>query len=101
MVFRSEGDSQRKSEYATYERLTRHNRVLSLLNSHHVDGGIQGRNIYQTFNAMVRYGDLYKGLQKVVNKGSECAGRLVTVHSGKTWMDVPLADAFCQVSSLL
>ena len=100
ILFRSVNDPQFLADFARYGRLIGHQRCLGLLNSPDADDIIQGRNIYKTLAEIVDYGEMYRGLQKLVGKGSESAGRVVKQHSGKTWLDTCLADCFSQVGGI-
>lgn len=100
IVFRPADDPQLHSEFAKYERLVDRKRCLRLLNSNDVDEIIQGRNIYKTFAEIVDYADVYRGVQKIVGKDNESAGRIVKIYNGETWLDTGLADSFCQVAGI-
>ena len=100
LLFRSPRDPHVQADFARYERLTGYQRCLNLLNSHDVDDIIQGRNIYKTFAEIVDYGEMYRGLQKLVGKGNESAGRVVKQRSRETWIDTHLLDCFSQVGGI-
>ena len=100
IVFRSADDPQLQSEFARYERIVDRKRCLSLLNSNDVNDVIQGRNIYKTFAEIVDYADVYRGVQKIVGKDNESAGRIAKIYNGETWLDTGLADSFCQVAGI-
>lgn len=100
ILFRSVDDPQFQAEFARYERLVGHQRCLSVLNSPDADDIIQGRNIYKTFAEIVDYGETYRGLQKLVGKGNESAGRVVKQYNGETWLDTHLSDCFSQVGGI-
>lgn len=100
ILFRSVDDPQFLAEFARYERLVGHQRCLSVLNSPDADDIIQGRNIYKTFAEIVDYGETYRGLQKLVGKGNESAGRVVKQYNGETWLDTHLSDCFSQVGGI-
>ncbi|KAI9830055.1 MAG: hypothetical protein M1819_005885 [Sarea resinae] len=100
IIFRSTEDVQFQNDFARYERLVTHQRCLRLLNSNDVDDAIQGRNVYKAFADVVDYGEMYRGVRKVVGKDMESAGRVVKRYSGKTWLDTPLCDSFCQVAGV-
>ncbi|KAH8691966.1 putative polyketide synthase [Talaromyces proteolyticus] len=87
-------------EFSRYERLVGHQRCLSILNSDDADDIIQGRNIYRTFGEVVDYSNPYRGLQKLVGKGTESAGRVTKKYQGETWLDPLLSDAFSQVGGI-
>jgi len=100
IVFRSADDALLQSDFARYERLVGHQRCLRLLDGNDADDVIQGRNIYKTFAEIVDYGEVYRGVQKIVGKDNESAGRVVKVYTGETWLDTPLSDSFCQVAGI-
>ena len=100
IVFRPANDPRLHSEFAKYGRLVDRQRCLRLLNGNDVDEVIQGRNIYKTFAEIVEYADMYRGVQKIVGKDNESAGRIVKAYSGETWLDTGLGDSFCQVAGI-
>lgn len=94
-------DPQYQAEFARYERMVGHKRCLTVLESDDdADDIIQGRNIYRTFAEIVDYGEMYRGVKKVVGKGAECAGRVQKKYAGETWLDTLLADCFSQVGGI-
>lgn len=99
--FRKSVDIHYQAEFSRYERLVSHRRCVKLLQSDDPDDVLQGqRSIYRVFSPIVQYSPLYFGLQKLVGKASESAGRVVKKHTGKTWLDAFLSDAFCQVAGI-
>ncbi|KFY00088.1 hypothetical protein O988_03530 [Pseudogymnoascus sp. VKM F-3808] len=102
IVFRPTDDSEFQKDFARYERLVGRQRSFNLLDGNEADVVIQGsRNIYKAFVDIVQYKhDIYRGLQKIAGKNSESAGRIIKAHSGDTWLDVGLADSFCQVAGI-
>ena len=100
IVFRPADDPHLHSEFAKYERLVDRKRCLGLLNSNDVDDVIQGRNIYKTFAEIVDYADVYRGIQKIVGKDNESAGRIAKIYNGETWLDTGLGDSFCQIAGI-
>lgn len=100
ILFNATEDPQFQSEFGRYERLIGHQRCSRLLNSTDADDIIQGRNIYKTFAEIVDYGEMYRGLQKLVGKNDESAGRVVKKPSGETWLDTHLSDCFSQVGGI-
>ncbi|MCJ1251634.1 hypothetical protein MMC30_008869 [Trapelia coarctata] len=100
IVFRSVEDAQFLSDFARYERLVTHERCMRLLEDNDADDVIKGRNIYKTFANVVDYGEIYRGVRKVVGKNNESAGRVVKPYTGETWLDTPLCDSFCQVAGI-
>jgi acyl transferase domain-containing protein/thioester reductase-like protein/SAM-dependent methyltransferase/acyl carrier protein len=100
---RSAEDASYAGEFARFERLFPHSRALELLasagNNEHVEA-LQGRNVYRTFGEFVDYADIYRGVRSVVGLASECAGRVVGRHAGKTLLDTLLDDSFSQVAGI-
>ncbi|KAI1380101.1 hypothetical protein F4677DRAFT_452639 [Hypoxylon crocopeplum] len=82
------------AEFARYERLVTHKQCVSVLDD---DAGaidiLQGRNVYRSLSDVVDYGDLYRGVRRVIGQEAECAG--------VTWLDdVPVVDSFSQVAGI-
>lgn len=100
IVFLSGDDVQFQSDFARYERFVGHERCLHLFNSSDSDDVIKGRHVYKTFAEIVDYGEIYRGVQKIVGKGNESVGCVVKAYTGDTWLDTPLADSFCQVAGI-
>lgn len=99
---RSPDDAAYLSEFGRFERLVTHSQceaVLAMTDDDDVDV-LQGRNVYRAFSEVVDYGELYRGVRRVVGRPGECAGRVQKKHSGETWLDVPLSDSFSQVGGL-
>ncbi|KAL3479701.1 hypothetical protein BJX99DRAFT_255424 [Aspergillus californicus] len=90
------GDERLRAEFTRYGRLISHARCLELLADPDVDDILQGRNVYRSFAEIVEYSERYRGVQKLVGKGSESAGRVVKAYSGETWADAFLCDSFSQ-----
>jgi acyl transferase domain-containing protein/nucleoside-diphosphate-sugar epimerase/acyl carrier protein/SAM-dependent methyltransferase len=100
LCFQAPDDAQFRLEFSRYGRLVSHKQCLEVLNSMDADDIVQGRSIYKVFSEVVDYGDQYYGLQKLVGRGSESAGRVVKLHSGETWLDAFLGDCFSQVGGI-
>ncbi|QGA18697.1 hypothetical protein EYB26_006382 [Talaromyces marneffei] len=100
LIFRGLDDPQAQADFSRYERFVSHERCVALLKTDDADDVIQGRNIYKTFGEIVDYGEQYRGLQKLVGKGTESAGRVVMKPSTETWLDAHLSDAFSQVGGI-
>ncbi|KAL1642568.1 Type I Iterative PKS [Diplodia intermedia] len=96
------GDDEQDEAVRRRAGLVSHERCLQLLRSDDADEAIQGsRSIYRVFSEIVGYGEQYFGLQKLVGKGHESAGRVVKKHSGRAGaLDAFLADVFCQVGGI-
>ncbi|MCJ1386714.1 hypothetical protein MMC17_009840 [Xylographa soralifera] len=104
LSIRSPDDAAYVAEFARFERLVGISQCISILGLAD-DGGddveiLQGRNVYRAFAEVVDYGELYRGVRRVVGRGNECAGRVQKSHSGETWLDVLLSDSFSQVGGL-
>ncbi|KAK4038293.1 hypothetical protein C8A01DRAFT_37750 [Parachaetomium inaequale] len=98
-------DAASLREFAHFERLVSYDWCRELLDLGLDTDGVevlQGRNLYRTFNPIVDYGDMYRGVRYLVGHGQESAGQvqLPKHHRGDTWLDVPLSDSFSQVGGL-
>ncbi|OGM44214.1 putative polyketide synthase [Aspergillus bombycis] len=91
-------DTQICGEFAMYSRLVSHHHCTELLNDPNISDIIQGRNVYRTFAEIVDYSEPYRGVQKLVGKDNESAGRVVKRYTGQTWVDTCLCDSFSQVA---
>lgn len=103
LAFKPVSDPVLQRDFARYERLVARHRCLALLDSNETDSVVmQGsRNIYKAFEETVTYNHtIYHGLQKIVGRGLESAGRVIKGHSQETWLDLGLADSFCQVAGI-
>ena len=100
IVLCSVDDPHAEADFAKYARIVEHRRCLNVLNNPDADDVIQGRNIYKTLAEIVDYGEMYRGLQKVVGKGKESAGRVVKQDTGETWPHTYLSECFSQVGSI-
>ncbi|KAL4869560.1 hypothetical protein BDV12DRAFT_196187 [Aspergillus spectabilis] len=89
-------DTKLQAEFTRYARLVSHARCLELLADPDVDDILQGRNVYRSFAEIVDYSEPYRGVQKLVGKGYESAGRVVKSYSGESWADAFLCDSFSQ-----
>ena len=98
--FQPINDLSLHDEVATYSRFIDGDRCTHLLNSCDVDDIIQGRNVYKFHAEIMEYGEMYQGLQKIVGKGNESAGRVSKACTGETWLDAGLAECFCQVAGI-
>ncbi|KAB8226753.1 hypothetical protein BDV33DRAFT_197741 [Aspergillus novoparasiticus] len=90
-------DAQIRSEFTRYGRLVSHRHCKELLNDPNISDIIQGRNVYRTFAEIVDYSEPYRGVQKLVGKDNESAGRVLKRYTGQTWVDTYLCDSFSQV----
>ena len=100
ITFRPTDDPQLHREFAKFKRLIDRKRCLGLLNSSDVDDVIQGRNIYKTFAEIVDYAEVYRGVQKIVGKDNESAGRIAKIYNPESWLDTGLGDSFCQIAGI-
>ncbi|KAJ9148399.1 Male sterility, NAD-binding [Pleurostoma richardsiae] len=100
VYFQDPKNVQYRTEFDRLERLVSHQRCLDLLHSHDADDVIQGRSIYKVFSDVVDYGSAFFGLQKLVGRRSESAGRVVRRRSRETWLDPLLGDCFSQVGGI-
>ncbi|KAI6083697.1 hypothetical protein F4821DRAFT_244327 [Hypoxylon rubiginosum] len=89
-------------DFKRYERLIQRDHCLKLLDGNEAEGAIIGsRNIYKAFASTVQYKhEIFRGLTKLVSRGNESAGRIAKAHTGDAWLDLGLADGFCQVAGL-
>ncbi|KAE8356273.1 hypothetical protein BDV28DRAFT_116516 [Aspergillus coremiiformis] len=90
-------DRQIQKEFATYSRLVSYRQCRELLDDVNVDDILQGRSVYRTFAEFVDYSEPYRGLQKLVGRNNESAGRIAKRYMGQTWADAYLCDSFCHV----
>ncbi|KAI2464015.1 hypothetical protein F4781DRAFT_436827 [Annulohypoxylon bovei var. microspora] len=98
---------EENAEFARYERLVTHKQCISLLQDNaQADDVLQGRNVYRSLSDVVEYGNMYRGVRRVVGRENECAGVVhdpITHTSGaeNSWLDdVPLTDSFSQVAGV-
>lgn len=100
IAFRSTADAQLQADFSRFERLADHQQCLQLLRDEDADEVLQGRSIYKSFAEVVDYGEVYRGVHRVVSKGYRSAGRINKRYTGDTWLDCPLCDSFCQVAGI-
>lgn len=100
IAFRSTADAQFQAEFSRFERLADHGQCLQLLQDENADEVLQGRSIYRSFAEVVDYGEIYRGVHRVVSKGNRSAGIVNKRYMGETWLDCPLCDSFCQVAGV-
>ncbi|KAK1998259.1 putative polyketide synthase [Colletotrichum falcatum] len=101
LEYRSSHDHSLMAELSRYDRLFSHERCLDILNSNNVDDVLGTRTIYMLFSDIVEYGEEYRGVTKLVGKGSESAAQIVRKNTqNKTWYDAHLADTFCQLGGI-
>nr|UOS85799.1 non-reducing polyketide synthase [Hypoxylon rubiginosum] len=98
--FQTPDDAQYRLEFSRLERLVNHKRCREVLDCDDADDIIQGRSIYKVFSEVVDYGKAFYGLQKLVGRGTESAGRVLKKYSGETWLDAFLGDCFSQVGGI-
>ena len=100
ITLRQTQDKDVQREWSRYERLVSHSRCLNLLDGRDADEIVQGSSIYRKFSEVVDYSESYQGLQRLVGKGAESAGRVCKRRSGETVFDFHLADCFSQVGGI-
>ncbi|KAK3376218.1 hypothetical protein B0T24DRAFT_699496 [Lasiosphaeria ovina] len=91
------------AEFKRYERLTGHHaHCAAVLDGSGADDIIHGaRNIYRAFAEVVDYPSPYRGVQRLVGRGFESAGRVVKKSAASAgWLDTHLADSFSQVAGI-
>lgn len=90
-----------RNEFSRFERLVGVNRPRQLLSPNtSVDSMFSGNEIYASFADTVDYSDAYKGVQVLVGKDQESAGRVFLAQDSHRWVSVGLADSFCQVAGV-
>ncbi|KAI9045893.1 putative polyketide synthase [Aspergillus affinis] len=97
IIIFSQDSSDLAAQFARYTRLISHAHCRDLLVDPNVDDILQGRTIYRAFSEVVDYSAPYRGVTKLVGKGSHSAGHVVKKYTGETWADPYLCDSFSQV----
>ena len=101
LYFQPADDTRSCLEYSRFERLMTHERCLRALEStDDADDVMQGRNIYKLFSDIVDYGEKFRGIQKLVGRPKESAGKVVRRRSSDSWLDFALCEAFTQVGGI-
>jgi hypothetical protein len=102
LLFQHRDDGRLHTEFSRLGRFVTHERCLRALQSNdESEEVIQGRSIYKVGNDLVHYGERFRGLQKLVGRANESAGRLVRRRAGEECcFDPAFADAFEQVGSI-
>ncbi|KAJ6184618.1 Type I Iterative Polyketide synthase (PKS) [Penicillium mononematosum] len=101
LTLRSGDDETSQSEFSRYERLVRASRPRRLLRPDmDVDASLHGDNIYRSFADTVEYSEVYKGVERMVGMDEESAGRVSLSQDPRRWVDIGLADSFCQVAGI-
>lgn len=100
IVFEKADDADRLAELSRYQRVINRTRCLSMLDASDNDSVMKGPGIYRAFNDVVQYSSAYRGLQKIVGKGAESAGRVVMSPPEGGCIDTGLFDSFCQVAGI-
>ena len=97
----TEDDQVYMGEFSRLARLVKYPRCRQLLRGDEQTADvIQGRNIYRSFADVVEYGEVYRGVERLVGREDESAGHIRKTYSGKTWFDAPVSDCFCQVAGI-
>ncbi|OQE32953.1 hypothetical protein PENFLA_c001G01385 [Penicillium flavigenum] len=101
LEFHRADDARSNFEFNRLERLVTHERCLRALESaDDTDEVIQGQSIYKVYSDLVSYAPQLRGLQKLVGRPSESAGRVVKRRSRDSWLDFALGETFSQVGSI-
>ncbi|KAI1332134.1 hypothetical protein F5Y16DRAFT_421412 [Xylariaceae sp. FL0255] len=95
-------------DFARYERLVTHEQCLSMLKDEsEAQDILQGHSVYRSLAPAVDYGEIYRGVVRVVGRPSECAGTvrypsITHTNAGVVgWIDdIGVLDAFCQVAGV-
>ncbi|KAH0494010.1 hypothetical protein TgHK011_000646 [Trichoderma gracile] len=100
--FRASDDARSRLEFGRLDRFITHDRCLQVLESSgRSDEVIQGQTIYSVLSSSdVHYGQRLCGLQRLVGRSNESAGRVVRRRSGKSFVDFALGEVFTQVGSI-
>ncbi|OTA97708.1 hypothetical protein M434DRAFT_65040 [Hypoxylon sp. CO27-5] len=98
--FRAPEEEEYQMEFGRLERLVTHRQCTAILDDDEADDIIQGRNIYEAFAPVVDYGEIYRGVRKVVGRGNETAGRVCKSYTGQAWLDIIMSDCFSQVGGV-
>ncbi|GAW13921.1 hypothetical protein ANO14919_033130 [Xylariales sp. No.14919] len=99
-IFRSRDDAEFLDEYRRLGRLVTHRHCREILDGSDSDDILQGSAIYKLFADVVDYSEVFRGVRKVVYRDGVSVGRVVKKYSGKTIVDAPLCDSFCQVAGV-
>ncbi|KAL3432035.1 putative polyketide synthase [Aspergillus tetrazonus] len=101
LQFRASGDTDSVFEFNRLERLVSRERYLQVMNStDDSDEVIQGKSIYSVLSDYVAYAETFRGVQKLVGRPSESAGRVVKRRSTSSWLDFSFAEVVSQVGSI-
>ncbi|KAL8382486.1 hypothetical protein RB595_006323 [Gaeumannomyces hyphopodioides] len=103
LLFVAGDDAKYQADFRRLERLTGgHAHCAEVLDSGaEADDILQGgRSIYRAFAGVVDYAEPYHGLQRLVGKGLESAGRVIKRHDGGTWLGAHISDCFSQVGGI-
>ncbi|KAI1452552.1 hypothetical protein F4805DRAFT_462631 [Annulohypoxylon moriforme] len=98
--------AEERAEFARYERLVTHKQCISLLQDDaRAEDVLQGRNVYRSLSDVVEYGNIYRGVRRVVGREDECAGIVhdptTHINGVETWLDdIPVTDSFSQVAGV-
>ncbi|KAL6867821.1 polyketide synthase [Trichoderma novae-zelandiae] len=100
--FQASDDARSRLEFSRLGRFITHDRCLQVLESSgRSDEVIQGQTIYSVLSSSdVHYGQRLRGLQRLVGRSNESAGRIVRRRSGKSFVDFALGEVFTQVGSI-
>lgn len=99
--FQASDNAHSRLEFERFDRFMSHDRCLQVLESSgRSDDVIQGQNIYNVFSRDVQYGQRLRGLQRLVGRANESAGRIVRRRSSKSFVDFALGEVFTQVGGI-
>ncbi|KAE8373904.1 hypothetical protein BDV26DRAFT_300722 [Aspergillus bertholletiae] len=101
LQFRSSEDADSVFQFNRLQRLVSRERYLQVMNS--TDDGdevIQGQSIYNVLSDYIAYAGTFRGLQKLVGRPRESAGRVVKRRSTSSWLDFAFAEVASQVGSI-
>ncbi|KAL6891182.1 polyketide synthase [Trichoderma longibrachiatum] len=100
--FQASDDARSRLEFGRLDRFVTHGRCLQVLESSgRSDEVIQGQTIYSVSSSSdIHYGQRLRGLQKLVGRSNESAGRVVRRRSGKSFIDFALGEVFTQVGGI-
>lgn len=94
-------DANSTLEFNRLERLVTHDRCIRALEyNDDADEVIQGRSIYKLFSHVIEYGEKFRGLQKLVGRSYESAGKVIRRRSDVSTPDYALSETFAQVGNI-
>jgi acyl carrier protein len=100
VTFPRKDDQALKRELVRYGRLFGAHRATQLLERSDVDEVLTAQTLYRIFSEIVDYGDRFRGLRRLVNRGNESAGRVTRQSGSRLPFDPYLSDSFCQMGGI-